>query len=846
MGLSTDYSNVPEWVYKAEGYDPVRDKREIKVKYQGNIFKANYWAGKEPGVDPGWELYDELYDQTAHTPTEQAKIIAYIPTWKKQAGFNYSMDEMYRYITHGIISFLMFDENKLGEFTSQSLNDVNAIVADVVTVGHRNGVKVSIALGGATDYGFLHLMTAIGNNPGTPLLDQAVQKVVEFVQSNNLDGVDLDLECWWDANGNPRNDQGGRIGPHPAGHGLTAFAKRLREAMPNKLLSAAFFASSWYGNNYQLIDYVDWIGVMTYDLTGSWNNSPVGPHTALYKIRDQKAYEAEQQGPWPLPNPESTSSNPMRDNPIQSVEEALWYWTNPFYVNWQGAGQKMPRSKFVGGVPLYGYDFSYPKDLDDFSGQIPPGYKTITYKDILAQFPEASTAGNGNIKVLGNTLRPPFVSTSGNYPYAHNIYFETPETSVSKLNFLKNVGAQGVIIWELTTDVWGEGKSIIKSLYENSGNASKPSLDSSPELGNVGRQYLRLTEEDKRLVSLAKLVSQSNAVNEARLKEKIMKDVLKPAAFLAHLLGYGWCGGCRDGKAGYVGEDFVPIKEGAKEGWKAIYTQGCEGFMADQRLKIYFSNWSFLINKLNVGDIKNTEKKLMRSSTTPVDNSKGNAPLEQTVGGTEEVQTQVSTYNLTTQKWEVGVELGAELETPLNSFLGGAKVSFKVFAKGGQDKQTGIVTTTSDKSTLTNVVKATVQPRSRKDYRIDVYGTQSRSDNCSIEIEVRFELEFDGFLRWGGGKTPESNYHKEHRGSDARPKILYTFGSNGRSFSEDLKYQMEHPNDSVWDWELLLQDHRQDLEWATSQLTQNAGHIFNLNFGLEGVKGTSLEITSLN
>jgi GH18 family chitinase len=473
MGLSKDYSNVPEWIYKAEGYDPIRDKREIKVKYQGNIFKANYWAGKEPGVDPGWELYDELYDQTAHTPTGQAKIIAYIPTWKKQAGFNYAMDEMYRYITHGIISFLMFDENKLGEFTSQSLNDVNAIIADVVTVGHRNGVKVSIALGGATDYGFLHLMTAIGNNPGTPLLDQAVQKVVEFVQSNNLDGVDLDLECWWDANGNPRNDQGGRIGPHPAGHGLTAFAKRLREAMPNKLLSAAFFASSWYGNNYQLIDYVDWIGVMTYDLTGSWNNSPVGPHTALYKICDQKVYEAEQQGSWPLPNPESTSSDPMRDNPIQSVEEALWYWTNPFYVNWQGAGQKMPRSKFVGGVPLYGYDFSYPKSQDEFSGQVPPGYKTITYKDILTQFPNASIPDNGNIKMLGGTPRPPFTSASGSYPYTHNIYFETPDTAVTKLKFLKDMGAQGVIIWELTNDVWKEESSIIKALYKNSGNLQK-------------------------------------------------------------------------------------------------------------------------------------------------------------------------------------------------------------------------------------------------------------------------------------------------------------------------------------------------------------------------------------
>jgi CDP-glycerol glycerophosphotransferase (TagB/SpsB family) len=64
----------------------------------------------------GWRFYDELYDQTPHTPTEQAKIIAYIPTWRKDEGFNYANDEMYQYITHGIIAFLTFSEINLGEF----------------------------------------------------------------------------------------------------------------------------------------------------------------------------------------------------------------------------------------------------------------------------------------------------------------------------------------------------------------------------------------------------------------------------------------------------------------------------------------------------------------------------------------------------------------------------------------------------------------------------------------------------------------------------------------------------------------------------------------------------------
>ncbi len=502
MGSSQDYSNVPDWVAKPEGY-----QTGAMVKYQGNIFYANFWAS-EPGVGDadhnGWRFYDELYDQTLHTPTEQAKIIAYIPTWRKEEGFNYANDVMYRYITHGIISFLMFSETNLGEFEPNSVNDVYAILSDVVNTGHRNGTRISIALGGAVDYGFLNLMTSVGNNPANPLLDRAVQNVVNFVNLNNLDGVDLDLECWWDRNGDPSKDQGGRPtsqGAHPAGSALTLFAQKLKQAMPDKLVSAAVFGTSWYGNNYdpKLADYVDWLGIMTYDLTGSWNNSPVGPHTALYKIRQkakeppivthagpfQEDYQEEQQGAWPPPNPNQASSDPIFDNPILSVEDTLWYWTNPLFVNWQGAGQKIPRNKIAAGVPIYGYDFAYGKDPDDLSGQIPPGYKVIRYKDILAQFPDAHTVPNANIKVSGTTSSPPFISPSGDYPYAHNIYYETPETAVTKLNFLKDVGAQGVIIWELSNDVWEEGKSIIKALYRNSGNpAIKPPIESGGQRYN--------------------------------------------------------------------------------------------------------------------------------------------------------------------------------------------------------------------------------------------------------------------------------------------------------------------------------------------------------------------------
>jgi GH18 family chitinase len=461
MGLSKDYSHVPDWVEKPEGYQTGE-----MVKYEGNVFIAAFWASKPGEGEPsenGWRLHDELYDVTSSPATEPAKIIGYIPTWRKKEGFDYANVEMYRNITHGIVSFLMFSETDLGEFESKSVDDVNAILSDVVLTGHVCGTHILIALGGATDYGFLYLMERIGNNPDDPVLEKAVKNVVDFVKKNGLDGVDLDLECWWDKNSDPNKDQGGRLksdGAHPAGKGLTEFAKQLKKAMPDKIISAALFATSWYGNCYDagLVKYVDWLGLMTYDLTGSWNQSPVGPQTALIKIRKQEEYAQEQQGQWPGNRKSSgNATDPMSDNPILSVEDSLWYWTNPFFTNWQGKGQNLKRNKIAIGVPIYGYDFAYGKEPDDLSGQVAPGYKTIRYKDILSQFPDAPTAANANIKVPGNTPRPPFVSAPGTYPYAHNIYFETPKTATDKLNFLKRVGAQGVIIWELSNDVWEGG-----------------------------------------------------------------------------------------------------------------------------------------------------------------------------------------------------------------------------------------------------------------------------------------------------------------------------------------------------------------------------------------------------
>ena len=406
-----------------------------------------------------------------------ARIIGYIPTWKtNEAGEAdlklYANPELYRNITHGIAAFLTFDKDLSGAFSKANRDQVGRVIDVIAKTAGQEGVRISIAIGGADDLPFFEFLTRVGKEMGAPgnesaaPLDRVVADLLAFVDEHKLDGVDLDLEGWWGKSA--QEDQGGRpLGQaHPAGLALTALAKKIRQAHPRLLISAAGFGTSWYGNNYdwKLVESLDWIGLMTYDLTGSWSDSPVGPHSALRVIRNQGAYQAEQQGAWPVGPEYNPKVHGLRPdyNPIHSAEDSLWYWTNPLYSNFQGRGQSIPRDKVALGVPAYGYDFAAAEPVRNKS------YRTIPYKDIVEKFP-GEERGSGNIKRGGETKRPSFVKQPGPYSYEHNIYFETPEAAVAKLEFPRRVGCQGVIVWDVTQDVLGDDRSILRALARSAG-----------------------------------------------------------------------------------------------------------------------------------------------------------------------------------------------------------------------------------------------------------------------------------------------------------------------------------------------------------------------------------------
>lgn len=421
-------------------------------------YEAKYWTDQAPPHE-SWLSLGMCGDVDAILGPEysdQKRIIGYMPSWNTTYNFsNYDPTK----ITNVVVAFLEFKVNNSDfnssnfasvEFTQASIDAVENVLVtqQLLSNSHNSNVKVSVAVGGAIDYGFLWLMNQYNNNDTK--LEEIAQYIVDYANANGIDGIDLDMECWWadpaiagtaDVGGRVRGDKWGGPdqGPHPAGVGLRKLAEKIKAIQPTLLLSAAVFGTSWYGNNYDdtMFNSLDWIGLMTYDFTGSWNDTPYGPHTALYKV------------------PLNTYTGQTANNPIYSVQDALEYWQGLAEPAWNhDGGFSVPRSKLCIGSPFYGYDFSTPKPGGG------NGFITLPYKDIVAQYPNAPTSYDP----LNTANFSGYINTNGK-----SIYYETPQSIKNKFDYVDDYGHQGIIIWELTNDLHpSDPNSLLNALHEQS------------------------------------------------------------------------------------------------------------------------------------------------------------------------------------------------------------------------------------------------------------------------------------------------------------------------------------------------------------------------------------------
>jgi len=245
----------------------------------------------------------------------------------------YKVDTTFKVVGYlGGDNFKRIDELELNRLAYLSLafanpdKDGNLVfdggfdIAPVVKKGHEAGLKVFVSLagGGRPD-------TAVWKSVLLPENRSAfVKHILEYVEKNNLDGVDVDIE--WNL--------------LPTILDLyNPFVVELKQALHSKgkgITSALGATQLHEAISRDALDAYDFINVMVYDKTGIWRPDDIGPHS-----------------------------------PYSYAEEAIVFWTQTM---------KVPADRIILGVPFYGFDFTPPARYIDFS-EIIQGKPNLAYQD---------------------------------------------------------------------------------------------------------------------------------------------------------------------------------------------------------------------------------------------------------------------------------------------------------------------------------------------------------------------------------------------------------------------------------------------------------------------------------
>jgi chitinase len=169
------------------------------------------------------------------------RSVGYLPSWSGSVN-----SVQYDKLTHINYAFALPNPNG----TLQAIPDPGKL-SSLVSLGHSNNVKVSLAIGGWND-GNDSAFETLAANAGSRTT--FVNSVMGVVNQYGLDGVDIDWEY---------------PDPGASGNNFTALMQQLSGALhgQGKLLTAAVVSEGGTAQGVQpaVFGYVDWLNIMAYD-----------------------------------------------------------------------------------------------------------------------------------------------------------------------------------------------------------------------------------------------------------------------------------------------------------------------------------------------------------------------------------------------------------------------------------------------------------------------------------------------------------------------------------------------------------------------------------------------------
>ena len=234
--------------------------------------------------------------------SDQARVVGYFPTWR----FTLTDKVDFCKLTHVNIAF----GNPMVDGTIQlsnpsAISNLEQVISTAKLQNSSIQFYISLAGGVLSDQVANTWKSFLASSQDRPKL---IDKIIEFVLENNLDGVDVDLE--WS---------------HVT-QGYSDFVIELKKELSihGKGMTAAFPSETKFSQiSDQALAVFDFINIMVYDYTGLWNPSEPGQHSSY-----------------------------------NHAERGINYWKNVVGI----AGEKLTL-----GVPFYGYNFLNSTTVESFT-----------------------------------------------------------------------------------------------------------------------------------------------------------------------------------------------------------------------------------------------------------------------------------------------------------------------------------------------------------------------------------------------------------------------------------------------------------------------------------------------
>lgn len=253
------------------------------------------------------------------------------------------------------------------------------------------------------------------------------KNIIDLVKELDLDGVDIDWEF-------PAFDAWGTVKASPKDtKNFTSLMRELREQLnllPHKgnkkyILTFAAGTQDWYFKNVEVKaveKYVDFINVMSYDLTGRWSET-TGFNANLYKDKGNKA--------------------------TQSVDQIVRAFLN------HGVDSK----KLLLGIPAYSYGWTdVNSDEDGFFAKGKPidiEKINIHYRNIEDKYLDK----NGFKRYFDDQAKAAYLFNGSTF-----ISYEDKEALREKVKYIKQKDLAGAMVWEYAQDA---ENGIIQYLSDN-------------------------------------------------------------------------------------------------------------------------------------------------------------------------------------------------------------------------------------------------------------------------------------------------------------------------------------------------------------------------------------------